>query len=58
LNVIVNIINRPDNNIQKLDRTLFGIQSLVIKIGSLFLYTNIKYRTTTESNVYIRNSGK
>ncbi len=39
---LVIVINRPNNNIQKLDQTMFAIRSLIIKTGSLILSEDVK----------------
>ena len=41
---LVIVINRPNNNIQKLDQTMFAIRSLVAITGSLIHYTVIRYK--------------
>jgi hypothetical protein len=39
---LVNVINPPNNNSQKLDQTMFGIQSLIAITGSLILCEDVK----------------
>ena len=56
--LLVNIINRHDINIQKLESDVVWDSKPCYKNRESISICNIKYRTTTQSDVFIRNSGK